>query len=73
MSQQAENPTAAAVSKTAGAELRALLNLTHGLCAIAEDHSLTRRDLERAHDMACKVVKLTAELLSDLEQQRLRL
>lgn len=73
MSHNAENPCAAAQSKTAGAELLALFNLTQGLASIGEDLSPNRGDLERAHDMACKVVALTARMLSDLEQRRLPL
>jgi len=74
MSPQAENPSAAAESKTAGAELLALLNVSHGIAAIAEDcHHLNRRDLERLHDLGCKVVKIAAYLLTEADQRRLPL
>jgi hypothetical protein len=73
MNSHAENPCAAAQSKPAGAELRALFNLTHGMCALLEDEQLDRRDIVRLHDLACKVVQLTAAILSEAEQRRLPL
>jgi len=74
MSHNAENPSAAAESKTAGAELLALLNVSHGIAAIAEDaHTLTRRDLERLHDLGTKVVKIAAIMLTEADQKRLPL
>jgi hypothetical protein len=72
MSSQAENLGAPAPSST-GAEINALLNLTHGICSCAELNPLTPRDLERIHDMAQRLVKLTAALLTDASQRRLPL
>lgn len=73
MSLSANYPSAAAESKTAGAELRALLNVAHGISAIAEEPQLTRRDLERLHDLGCKVVQIAAAMLSEQAQTRLPL
>lgn len=67
--------SADSVQKTAGAEpsFIALLNLTHGMMAIAGETKPTKLDLERLHDMAQQVVKISAALLTDSMQGRLLL
>jgi len=63
---EAENPTAAAVSKTAGAErsLRTIHGLTQRLILIEARDQLDRDDLADLHDTAQAIVRESARVLS---------
>lgn len=74
MSLNAENPSAAAEFKTAGAEPHvALLNLAHGIMAVAEEPRLTYQDLERLHNLGLAAARIAAELMSEERQGKLKL